>query len=117
MQMVWGRSENNGYAEHLTDNSAFGGAPKIVELDPNFGDQQVTEWSAEVMARTMGIPVDYSMSDRVAQKLGTGQRQPDVQRGFQLTPLNYDDAQQASGGALVVWDDERSAIPPIDNVR
>jgi hypothetical protein len=116
MQMVWDRSENDGYAEHLTDNSAFGGAPKIVKLDPNFGDQQVTEWSAEVMARTMGIPVNYSMSDRVAQKLGTGQRQPDVQRGFALTPLNYDDAEQASGGALVVWDDERSAIPPIDNV-
>ncbi len=116
MQMMWDRSENDGYAHHLTDNSAFGGTPKIVKLDPNFGDQQVTEWSAEVMARTMGIPVDYSQSDRVAQKLGTGQRQPDVVRGFGLEPLNYADPAQNSGGALIVWDDERTAIPPIENV-
>ncbi len=67
------------------------------------------------MARTMGIPVDYSMSDRVARNLGTGQRQPDVQRGFGLTPLNYDDPEQTAAGALIVWDDERTAIPPIDN--
>ncbi len=115
-QMLWDRSENNGYAAHLTDNSAFGGAPKIVKLDPNFGDQQVTEWSAEVMARTMGIPADYSMSDRVAKNLGTGQRSPDLKRGLGLAPLDYANPQQTAGGALVVWDDERSAIPPVGNV-
>lgn len=116
MQMLWDRSENNGYAAHLSDNSAFGGAPKIVKLDPQFGDQQVTAWSAEAMARTIGVPADYSMSDRVAANLGSGQRHPDLQRGFGLDALDYTNAAQNAGSAMVMWDDERSAIPPIENL-
>lgn len=115
-QMLWDRSEDNGYAAHLTDNSAFGGEPKIVKLDPQFGDQEVTTWSAEAMARTMGVPADYSMSDRVARNLGTGQRHPDVQRGLGLQTLDYKNDAQTQAGALIMWDDERSAIPPIENL-
>ncbi|HEY1077660.1 MAG TPA: hypothetical protein VGE51_13300 [Fontimonas sp.] len=116
MQMLWDRSENNGYAAHLADNSAFGGVPKILKLDPQFGDQQVTEWSAEVMARTIGIPADYAMSDRVATRLGSGQRHPDVQRGLGLPALDYASDAQVRGSAMILWDDERSAVPPIDNL-
>lgn len=115
IQMLWDRSENNGYAAHLTDNSAFGGEPKIVKLDPQFGDHQVTMWSAEVMARTMGVPFNASQTARVAGKLGQARRHPDVMPYLGLQPLNFSDATQASAGAMVVWDDERTLIPPIDN--
>ncbi|MDP9140525.1 MAG: hypothetical protein M3O62_07030 [Pseudomonadota bacterium] len=116
MQMLWDRSENDGYAAHLSDNSAFGGAPKIVKLDPQFGDQQVTSWSAEVMARTLGIPADFTMNDRVAANLGSAARHPDVVRGFGLPALDYANDEQTRGGALIMWDDERSAIPPTENL-
>ena len=115
MEMLWERSENNAYAPHLTDNSAFGGEPKIVKLDPQFGDHEVTHWSAEFMARVMGVPIDYSMTDRIERKLGNGPRNPDVQRGYGLATLDYKDKAQTSGGALIMWDDERTAIPPITN--
>lgn len=116
MQMLWDRSENNGYAAHLTDNRAFGGAPKIAKLDPQFGDQQVTTWSAEAMARTMGLPADFSMNDRVARNLGETARNPDVERSLGMPPLDYRNAAQVAGGALVLWDDARSAVPPITNI-
>jgi hypothetical protein len=116
LQMLWDRSENDGYAAHITDNSAFGGVPKIAKLDTQFGDQQVTEWSAEIMARTMGLPADYAMNDRVAANLGTGQRHPDVHRGHGMAPLDYADPQQAAGGAMILWDDARSSIPPTGNI-
>ena len=115
IQMVWDRSENNAYAAHLTDNSAMGGSNKIVKLDPQFGDHQVTMWSAEVMARTMGVPVDAGMSARVAAKLGQARRHPDVLPYLGLERLDYGNAAQAAAGAMVVWDDERTLIPPLGN--
>ena len=68
MQMLWDRSENNGYAEHLTSKSEVEGGPvDAVLLNPMYGDQQVTMWSADVMARTMNIPVDYAMVARAGK--------------------------------------------------
>ena len=115
IQMLWDRSENNGYAAHLTDNSAFGGEPKIAKLDPQFGDHQVTMWSADVMARTMGIPVSASHTARVAAKLGQTARHPDLMPYLGLSALDFNNPAQAAGGALQVWDDERTLIPPLGN--
>ena len=124
IQMLWDRSENDGYAAHLTDNSAFGGPSNAVKLDPNFGDQQVTMWSADVMARTMGIPYDHQQTQRV-EALGTeapgpnGRRHPDLTPQLGLTPLDYANAGQAAGGALIIWDSMRKGsfakVPPITN--
>jgi hypothetical protein len=116
LQMLWDRSENNGYAHHLTDNSAFGGPPKQVLLLPAFADHQVTMWSAEVMARTVGATVDRS---RV-----TAERHPDSVEYFALDPLDYGDAEDAAGSGLVIWDepwggerclDQMTAPPPTGN--
>lgn len=115
IQMIWDRSENNGYAAHLTDNSAFAGTAKIAKLDPQFGDHQVTMWSADVMARTMGIPVDASQTARVATQLGQARRHPDLVPYLGLQHLDFSDATQAAAGAMVVWDDARTLIPPLGN--
>jgi glycerophosphoryl diester phosphodiesterase len=124
IQMLWDRSENNGYAAHLIDNSAFGGPSNAVKLDPQFGDPQVTMWSAEVMARTMGVPFDNRQTLRV-ETLGpqyrgvNGRRHPDVLPYLGLEPLDYGDPQQTAGSALIVWDTnlrgDYSHIPPITN--
>jgi glycerophosphoryl diester phosphodiesterase len=124
VQMLWDRSENNGYASHLIDNTAFGGPSNAVKLDPQFGDPQVTMWSAEVMARTMGAPFDNRQTLRVEtldpKYLGVnGRRHPDVEPYFGLQPLDYNDPQQTGGSALIVWDTnhrgEYSDIPPTTN--
>ncbi|MEO6699140.1 MAG: Calx-beta domain-containing protein [Paraperlucidibaca sp.] len=77
VQMLWDRSENNGYAQHLGDGVStvmldgqpitlgeanhslpgLDGQPlpqKSVLLTPAFGDHQVSMTTAEVMARTIG---------------------------------------------------------------
>lgn len=120
MQMLWDRSENNGYAHHIVDNSAFGGPSNVAKLDPQFGDHQVTPWSADVMARTMGIPWDGSINERARVELGQEKRHPDVSPGWGMNTLDYDNAEQVRGSALVLFDMDRNGafadIPPIDNV-
>ena len=124
MQMLWDRSENNGYASHLVDNAAFGGPTNVVKLDPMFGDPQVTMYSAEVMARTMGVPYDNRQTLKVetlgSQYLGVnGRRHPAVEPYVGLAPLDYGDPAQTAGSALIVWDTnhagEYAEIPPITN--
>ncbi len=100
MQMLWDRSENNGYAEHITDNSAMGGPDNQVLLHPAFGDHQVTMWSADVMARTIGATVDRQ---RVSST-----RHPDVDAAEYafLEPLDYGNSGHMSGSAIVPFDEQ-----------
>ena len=53
-QLLWDRGENEGYAEHLTSNPYPGIAAKQVFIIENYGDHQVTNVSAEMLARTIG---------------------------------------------------------------
>jgi len=54
MQMLWDRGEGNGYAHNLTDNPLPGTNPHQVLLQLALGDHQVTNYAAEVEARTIG---------------------------------------------------------------
>ena len=68
-----------------------------------FGDWQVSELSAFVAARTMGIPVH--------QPVTAAGRSREVEPGWGLEPLTYPSA----GSALVVWDSGSDPIP-VENV-
>ena len=63
IQMLWDRSEPNGYAHRMTDNPLPDTPPHEVLLNVAFGDHQVTTWQADVEARTIGaaahVPVVY----------------------------------------------------------
>jgi hypothetical protein len=63
IQMLWDRSEPNGYAHRMTDNPLPGTPAHEVLLNVAFGDHQVTTWQADVEARTIGaaahVPVVY----------------------------------------------------------
>ncbi|MGH8560568.1 MAG: CocE/NonD family hydrolase, partial [Nevskiales bacterium] len=100
MQMLWDRSENNGYAHHLTDNSALQGPDKEVLLHPAFGDHQVTMWSADVMARTVGANVDRT-------RISSARREPVGFNNPELTlqPLDYTEKDHFEGSGLVYWDE------------
>jgi hypothetical protein len=53
-QLLWDRGENDGYAEHLTSNPYPGIPAKQVFIIENYGDHQVANASAEMLARTIG---------------------------------------------------------------
>ncbi len=54
MQMLWDRGEPNGYAERMTTNPLPDTPAHQVLMDVAFGDHQVTDYQADVEARTIG---------------------------------------------------------------
>lgn len=76
IQMLWDRSETNGYALHLGNNDPLPGSPKkTVLLLGAYGDHQVSEWSLQVEARTIGAKghEPYVAIDRArAEEYGFG---------------------------------------------
>lgn len=53
-QMLWDRGEPNGYAHRMTDSPLPNTPPHKVLMDVAFGDHLVTNWQANVQARTIG---------------------------------------------------------------
>ena len=138
MQMLWDRSENNGYAHHITDNSALHGPDNQVLMQPAFADHQVTHWSAQVMARTIGVDI----ADLYQRAPGDGvpfqytdradffsQRDPDVETFWGLPLEGRDDSSydspapsfclngcRSSKSGLMEFDEGKTISPPIGNV-
>ena len=54
MQMLWDRGEPDGYAERMTGNPLPDTPAHQVLMDVAFGDHQVTDYQADVEARTIG---------------------------------------------------------------
>jgi hypothetical protein len=54
IQMLWDRGEPNGYAHRMTDDPLPDTPAHQVLLDVAFGDHQVTDYQADVEARTVG---------------------------------------------------------------
>jgi hypothetical protein len=57
IQMLWDRAENNGYAHHMTTDPYANTPEHTVLMQVSYGDHQVTNYAAEVMARTIGARV------------------------------------------------------------
>jgi hypothetical protein len=104
LQMLWDRSEADGYAAHMTDN-AYAGTPRHqVLMHVAFGDHQVANVTAEVEARTIGARI-------LLPALAPG-RSPDVvpQWGIGAVP-----SLPWTGSALVYWD-SGNPPPPLGNL-
>jgi hypothetical protein len=54
IQMLWDRGEPDGYAERMTEDPLPDTPAHQVLLDVAFGDHQVTDYQADVEARTVG---------------------------------------------------------------
>ena len=102
IQMLWDRGENNGYAQHLTTDPYPDTPEHQVLLEVAFGDHQVSMWSAEIMARTIGADVSWPA-------LADG-RHPDTDPLWGLEPVEY----PSSGSGLVYWD-SGAEVPPTVN--
>ncbi|HUR13420.1 MAG TPA: hypothetical protein VM097_02885 [Mycobacteriales bacterium] len=103
IQPLWDRGENNGYAAHITRNPLPRTPVHQVLLDVGYGDHQVSNFTAEVMARTIGARTNAGF-------LGRG-RHWGVQPGWGLLRFRGSWA----GSAIVYWDSGTSR-PPLTNV-
>jgi hypothetical protein len=103
IQMLWDRSDPNGYANHMTSNLLPGTPAHQVLLHEAFGDHQVTNVATEIEARTIGASIH-------TPPLGAG-------RSYEVTPA-YGIPGIASypfnGSALVIWD-SGTPTPPTTN--
>ncbi len=93
VQMLWDRGEANGYANHMTTNPLQNTPSHTVLMHVGVGDHQVSTWTAEVEARTIGArttATPYAPGRTLAKVPAWGI--PRIQ-GFPY-----------SGSAIVFWD-------------
>src|SRR5664280_859393 len=110
-QLLWDRGENDGYAEHLTSHPYPGIPAKHVFIIENYGDHQVANASAEMLARTIGAqnhqpafnPSFFGAASRINVP---------VAPQWGLTALNQT---KPTNAGLVLWD-YGTPTPPTDNL-
>jgi hypothetical protein len=93
IQMLWDRGETNGYAWHLTGDPLPNTPPHDVLLHVAFGDHQVTHWSADIEARTIGAHIH-------SPAIAPG-RSEDVTPYFGIPAIP---SYPFYGSAMIVWD-------------
>ncbi len=103
IQMLWDRSEPNGYAHHMTTDPLPNTPQHKVLLQVAFGDHQVANVATEVEARTIGASIHSPAT--------LPGRHTDVDPYFGIPPIvTY----PFDGSALVIFD-SGSPAPPITN--
>ena len=103
IQMLWDRGENNGYAHHLTTDPLANTPPHEVLMQVAFGDHQVSMWTADVMARTIGASTN-------PMPLDPG-RHPDVVPLFAIPRIQS----FPFSGSAIIYVDAGTPAPPITN--
>jgi hypothetical protein len=100
MEMLWDRSEMDGYANHITSNPLEGTPVHQVLLDEAFGDHQVANVAAENEARTIGA--------KVHEPGVAAGRSADVVPFYGIAPLP---STPYAGSALFMWDSGSPRAP------
>ncbi|MGH8590529.1 MAG: hypothetical protein ACREXX_14700, partial [Gammaproteobacteria bacterium] len=93
IQMLWDRGEANGYANRMTDDPLPNTSAHKVLINVAFGDHQVTNWAADIEARTIGAATRAPILDPG--------RWPDVDALWNVPAIQsypYD------GSAILYWD-------------
>jgi hypothetical protein len=107
IQLQWDRAEADGYAHHMTSDPLPDTPPHNVLMHVAFGDHQVSMWSAEVEARTIGAYTNWPALDPG--------RHPDDDPGDPSDPL-YGIPHIASypfgGSAIIYWDSGSGVVAP-----
>ena len=103
IQMLWDRSDPNGYAHHMTTDPLPNTPAHKVLLHEAFGDHQVANVATEIEARTIGASI----------------HQPAIASGrsYEVTPYYGIPAIPSypfDGSALIIWD-SGAATPPTTN--
>lgn len=106
MQMLWDRSDPNGYAAHMTHDPLPNTPAHDVLLHVGFGDHQVADVTTEVEARTIGARVHRPLLEPGRDRY---RDRPYPDRAFgplffgveSLGTLGY----SAPGSGVIFWDD------------
>jgi hypothetical protein len=105
-QQLWDRGEADGYAQHMTGDPLPNTPKHTVLLDVAFGDQQVTQYQADVEARTIGASMH-------TPPLGTG-RSPQRRPSWGIPAIP---SYPFAGSAIEYWDGPgRISPPPLGNL-
>jgi hypothetical protein len=109
-QLLWDRGENEGYAEHLTAHPYTGIPAKQVFIIENYGDHQVANVSAEMLARTIGARNHQPAFDA---KFFGGTARKNIPKTPQWGLQKLDHTKPVAAG-LVLWD-YGTPTPPTTN--
>jgi hypothetical protein len=109
-QLLWDRGENEGYAEHLTSSPLPGIPAKQVFIIENYGDHQVANVSAEMLARTIGAQ-NHQPAFNPSFLGGTPRTNVPVVAQWGLSKLNQTEPAKAG---LVLWDYGTPTPPTTD---
>lgn len=99
IQMLWDRTDGAGYVRHLVSDPLPDTPAKDVLMHVAFGDWQVSELTAMVAARTMGIGIH--------RPVAADGRSREDEPGWGIDSIDY--GSDTSG--LVVWDSGSDPIP------
>ncbi len=125
MQLTWDRGESNGYAHNMTDKPLPNTNPHAIYMDVALGDHQVTNFAADVQARTIGAlryaptlmdsrhnwDLDYAGLPAVeSTNLPTTAGESYMQY-FDVGPFAWDGNGQGPGGRSLGVE-----LPPLENV-
>jgi hypothetical protein len=106
MQMLWDRAEPDGYAQHMTTRPYPDTPEHRVLLQAGYGDHQVSNYAAEVEARTVGARV---LKPDMLRPGRPWERQP----WWGLRPV--DPSHTAGVSVFTIWDGG-SRPAPLGNV-
>jgi hypothetical protein len=107
MQLQWDRAEANGYAHHITDDPLPDTPAHKVLMHVAFGDHQVSMWTAEIEARTIGASINWPAIDEG--------RHPDdgPDPDEPLFGIPHIGAYPFPGSAMIYWDSgPGQTLPP-----
>jgi hypothetical protein len=107
VQILWDRGEADGVAKHIAADHLPNTPAHTVLMHVAFGDHQVTQYQADVEARTLGASIHVPI-------LAPG-RSPQLKPSFGIPPIG---AYPFAGSAIVYWDagPARVAPPPLTNM-
>jgi hypothetical protein len=107
VQIQWDRGETDGLAQHMTTDPLPNTPAHTVLMHVAFGDHQVTQYQADVEARTIGASIHTPL-------LAAG-RSLQAMASWGIPPIG---AYPFSGSAIVYWDagPQRVAAPPLENI-
>lgn len=99
IQMEWDQAEGSGYVHHVVGNTLPDTPEKSVLLHVAFGDHQVSELTAMIAARTMGVPIHRPVT--------ADGRSAEVEPGWGIETLEYG----AADSGLLIFDSGAAPIP------
>ncbi len=109
-QLLWDRGENEGYAQHLTAHPYAGVPAKQIFIIENYGDHQVTNVAAEMLARTIGAR-NHQPAFNAKFFGGAARKNVPVVPQWGLAKLDHT---KAVAAGLVLWD-YGTPTPPTTN--